>query len=231
MIKENDIVLCTVNRIQKTTVFLDIENNGQGTMIFAEVSPGRIRNIREYVVPGKKIVCKVLRIRNGNIELSLRRVAASERDLIMENHKREKMLLSMLKPIIKEPEKVLEKIKASYQATEFIDEVRENPKIIEKFLKKTEAEKLSKILQEKKEKDKEVMKTIIIKSQDFDGIKKIKEILDIPEATTRYKGSSQFTIKVIAKDYKTANQIMDKILKEIEDKSKKLRVQLEIKEK
>jgi len=149
----------------------------------------------------------------------------------MENHKREKMLLSMLKPIIKEPEKVLEKIKASYQATEFIDEVRENPKIIEKFLKKTEAEKLSKILQEKKEKDKEVMKTIIIKSQDFDGIKKIKEILDIPEATTRYKGSSQFTIKVIAKDYKTANQIMDKILKEIEDKSKKLRVQLEIKEK
>ena len=44
-LKEDGIFLCTVKRIEGTTVFLDIEANGaavQGAMIFAEVSAGRI---------------------------------------------------------------------------------------------------------------------------------------------------------------------------------------------
>ena len=91
-LKEDDIILCIVKRIEGTTVFLDIEDNGnliQGTMIFSEVSPGRIRNIREYVVPNKKVVCKILRIRDGHPELSLRRVTAKEREFILEIYKKE----------------------------------------------------------------------------------------------------------------------------------------------
>ena len=75
-------MLCTVKRVEGTTAFLEIENfpGVQATMIFSEVSPGRIRNIRDFVVPKKKIVCKVLRISDrGNIELSLRRVTQKEK--------------------------------------------------------------------------------------------------------------------------------------------------------
>jgi len=40
-IEENDIVLCTVKRIEGTTVFLDVVDfpGTQATMIFSEVSP------------------------------------------------------------------------------------------------------------------------------------------------------------------------------------------------
>ena len=47
----------------------------------SEISPGRIRNIRDYVKEGKKIVCTVLRIHKdkGHIDLSLRRVNENQR--------------------------------------------------------------------------------------------------------------------------------------------------------
>ena len=75
-----DKVLCTVDRIVGTAVFVRIDNsNIEGEIIMSEVAPGRIRNIRDYVVPKKKIVCKVLRISSsGNIDLSLRRVTQKE---------------------------------------------------------------------------------------------------------------------------------------------------------
>jgi len=62
-LKEGDNVLCTVEKIVGTTVFVKIEDNGGGgSIIVSEIAPGRIRNLRDYVVPNKKIVCKVLRM-------------------------------------------------------------------------------------------------------------------------------------------------------------------------
>lgn len=235
MIEEDDVVLCTVKRIEGTTVFLDIEANGstaQGAMIFAEVSAGRIRNIREFVVPGKKVVCKVLRIRENNIELSLRRVTGKEREEILEKYKKERQFQSMLKPVLKDKtQEIFDKIKASYDIPDFIEEARKSPKLLEKFVSKPEAEQLSKILAEKKEKEKEVSRTIIIKSFADDGIKKIKSVLGIKNAEIRYRGSSQFMIKVRAKDFKTANNQLEAILDEIRQKAKSNSVKLEIREK
>ena len=62
ILQEDDIVLCTVRRVEGTTIFLDVEANDhltEGTMIFSEVSPGRIRNIREFISPNKKTCCFV----------------------------------------------------------------------------------------------------------------------------------------------------------------------------
>ena len=73
--EEGDLVLCTVKRIIGTTVFVDIEGNGEGTIITAEIAPGRIRNLRDYVSPGRKIVCKILSLKGKQINLSLRRVS------------------------------------------------------------------------------------------------------------------------------------------------------------
>ncbi len=230
-LEENQAVLCTVKRIEGTTVFLELPGGIQGTMIFSEVSPGRIRNIREYVVPNKKVVCKILRIRSNNIELSLRRVTSRERDEILEKYKKERQFKSMLKPILKDktPE-VFEKIKSQNDIIEFIEQARKDPKILEKFFSKLQAQQLAKILAEKKEKDKEVKKIITITSTSPSGIKDIKEILESKEAEIKYKGSSKFTIKITAKDYKTANNILNSILDEIKEKAKKLHASLEIKD-
>jgi translation initiation factor 2 alpha subunit (eIF-2alpha) len=51
-----DVVLCTVDRTAGTVVFVKIDGYGEGSIITSEIAPGRIRNLREYVVPKKKIV-------------------------------------------------------------------------------------------------------------------------------------------------------------------------------
>ena len=44
-LEEGDVVLCTVDRIVGTTVFVSIEGNGEGSIVVSEISPGRIRNL------------------------------------------------------------------------------------------------------------------------------------------------------------------------------------------
>jgi len=78
VLEVGDIVMCTVDRIVGTIVFVKIDENGEGSIILSEIAPGRIRNLREYVVPKKRIACKILRILGNRIDLSLRRVTQKE---------------------------------------------------------------------------------------------------------------------------------------------------------
>src|SRR3989344_7808579 len=160
-IKEGDIFLCTVKRIESAAVFVSIdEQNTEGTITFSEVSAGRIRNIREFVSVGKKIVCKVLLKRENHIELSLRRVSAKERDEILEIYKKERVFSSILKPILKEKtQETISKIKDELDISEVHDKLRENPEAIKKFITQAQLEQLKKQLSEKKEKEKKVNKT------------------------------------------------------------------------
>jgi len=232
-LEEDDIVLCTVKRIEGTTVFLDIEENGQGTMIFSEVSPGRIRNIREFVSPNKKVVCKVLRLKAGHPELSLRRVTAKERDEVLDIHKKEKILANMIKPVLKEKTpNLLKKIKEKHDLADFLDEARENPKIIKKFISGKHALELEKIFATSKvEKEKEVKKKIILTTQSSHGLSDIKKVLKTDKANIRYLGSSTFSISVKAKDYKTANANLESVIEQIKNESKSLNVNMKVKEK
>src|SRR3989338_8426687 len=101
-LKEGDVVLCTVEKIVGTTVFVNIEGNGQGSIIVSEIAPGRIRNLRDYVVPHKKIVCKILKVGENYVNLSLRRVTLKEKKEVLDRYEREKSSLSILKSILKE---------------------------------------------------------------------------------------------------------------------------------
>src|SRR3989344_3778690 len=109
-LEEGDIVLCTVERIMGTVVFVKIhpsESNKselEGSIITAEIAPGRIRNLREYVVPKKMIVCKIIRISpdRRHIDLSLRRVTGKEKKEVLDNYKAEKNSESILKGKLKE---------------------------------------------------------------------------------------------------------------------------------
>ena len=68
------------------------EYKGKSGMIhISEISPGRIRNIHDYVRVGKKIICKVLQINHerGNIDLSLRRVSEGQKREKAEQIKRQ----------------------------------------------------------------------------------------------------------------------------------------------
>src|SRR3989338_5359313 len=72
--EEDELVMCTVTQVQFHSVFVILDEYDKGGMIhISEVSPGRIRNIRDFVREGKKVVCKVLRVNKekGHIDLSL----------------------------------------------------------------------------------------------------------------------------------------------------------------
>jgi len=231
MVKEDDVVLCTVKKIEGTTVFLDIENDGEGSMVMSEVAAGRIRNLREYVFPNKKIVCKILKILPGNVQLSLRRVTGKERESVLERNKKEKTIKSMLKTALKNPEKTIEKIKTKYELWQFLDEAKTNPKIISEFMSEEETQIFQKIIAEKKEKEKTAKRLITLKSNSESGLYDIKSVLETKEADIRYLGSSKFVVSVTGKDFKDLNIKLNKTLAEIEDKAKKKKLFIEIKEK
>ncbi len=217
-LEEGQIVLCTVTKVVGTTVFIKIEGyDKEGTIMTSEIAPGRIRNLRDYVVPNKKIVCKILRIDKSHTDLSLRRVAAKEKREILENYKKEKSLIATLKTILKDAELIIKKIKEESFLTEFFEKAKENPELLKDLMSKEEATKLLKILKEKKEKEISVKKKFSLTSQAEDGMTKIKKILPLE---TTYIAAGKFLITVKDKNYKEANIKINNLLGDIEKKAK-----------
>jgi len=233
-IEEGDLVLCTVKRIVGTTVFVNIEENEkEATIITSEIAPGRIRNLRDYVVPGKKIICKILNIdKTGNVHLSLRRVTEKEKKQVQEIHQKERNALSILKTVnMQEAEKTAEKIKKKFYLYDFLQNAKQNPKILEQYFPKPEAEKILKILRERKEKQIEIKKQFSLSTSKSNGITIIKKILSPYKDKIIYLAAGKFTVKIKADDYKKANQELQKILKQIEQDAEKQNLEFQMKEK
>ncbi len=231
-LKEDDVVLCTVKSIEGTTVFLEIEGNGVGSMVMSEVAAGRIRNLREYVFPNKKVVCKVLRLApDGHIELSLRRVTGKEREDAQEKYKKEKTFTSLLGTLVPDTHAVISEIKKKYPLAEFFDKIREQPSLLESFIKKEDALRLSTMLAEKEEREKHAKKIFLLKTAAESGLADIKAILAIPEVDIRYLGSGKFSISSTAANFKEANTKIDTALEHIERHAKEKKAVFELKEK
>jgi translation initiation factor 2 alpha subunit (eIF-2alpha) len=224
VVEEGQNVLCTVEKIEGTTVFVKIEGDGEGTIMTSEVASGRIRNLRDYVVPQKKIVCKILKIEKGNIYLSLRRVSAKEKKEILEKYEKERSSFSMIKSAVGEKaQEIADKIKSKNSLYDFLIEAKENPIILSEFFEKSEAERLIKILNEKKEKKRIVKKQFLLQCNLPDGITRIKRILTINQKDIKilYISASKFSLEVTSNDYKNANNVIKTILAEISEKAKK----------
>lgn len=234
MVQEEDLILGTVDRITPTTVFVKLPNNKEGTIITSEIAPGRIKNIRQYVAPNKKIVCKVLRVRGDHIDLSLRRVTSKEKKEILEKHKQEQQIKSALKQILKEEfEKIAEKILSDFASlSEFAEKARTDEKTIEKYFSKDQKENIKKILA-KKQKIISVKKIIHLKCMENDGIKRLKEIFanENKKVKITYITAGKFQITLEGEDYKKANQELESLIEKIENSSKKHTCEFEVFEK
>jgi len=242
-LEEGDVVLCTVDRIVGTIVFVKIHGNKgdlEGSIITSEIAPGRIRNLRDYVVPGKKIVCKVLRIKDkGHIDLSLRRVSGKEKKQVMDEYKLEKSSESILKSVLKEKAKdVIEKIKKKEKLQEFLQKAKtiEIERIkLEKITGKENAKKILEILQKQKTKEAVIRKDIFLKTTKPNGLSIIKEILNLGDnknkkTEIKYISAGKYSLKVKSKDFKEANNKMQNILLQIEQKAKKHNADFSVKE-
>lgn len=224
--EESDLILCTVTSVQFHSVFVNIDEYDKGGMIhISEVSPGRIRNIRDFVKEGKKIVCKVLRVNKekGYIDLSLRRVNETEKRRKIDEIKKEQ-----------NAEKIVEiaagkiGIKTEELYSQISGKIKQGP-LYEFFEKAVKDESLLEDLQIEKKYLKIIDETIkqrikpteveikgVLKVTTYapDGIDTIREALKMAWDTANgkikisYVGSGCYRFMVKAPDYKEAEKIM-----------------------
>ncbi|PIN89209.1 hypothetical protein COU61_03150 [Candidatus Pacearchaeota archaeon CG10_big_fil_rev_8_21_14_0_10_35_13] len=241
-LEEYQVILCTVKAVSKTNVIVNIEDLGiDGNIPVSEVAPGRIRNLRDYVVPNKKIVCKVLRVDpSGTVVLSLRRVSQKERKEVMDAYSKENTALSVLRVVIPDHSIALDLSKRicsseSLKLHEFFLKARDSPVILDKYFSKSDSVKLSKILLEKKERDKELKKEFSLSTSDHSGVLLIQEALGGCDSgdscSVSYLGGGKYVIKTSAKDLKTADNLLSSHIQSIEKFSKSKGMSFVVKEK
>ncbi|MCF7872362.1 S1 RNA-binding domain-containing protein [Candidatus Woesearchaeota archaeon] len=234
--EEGEIVFCTVTNVQYNSVFVKIEEYDKSGLIhISEISPGRIRNIRDYVREGKMIVCKIIKVdkHSGNIDVSLRRVTEMQKrqktDERKQEQKAEKIIESLAEQI-KRPVKeiyieiadvVFKKYELIQQA--FEDVVEKNQSLEKLGINKEYAKKLEELVREKiKPKKVEIHGTIKIKTYSENGVERVKSVLIKVEKTSKnisikYLGAGAYSILVVAKEYKEAEKILKEGLKILED--------------
>lgn len=233
--EEDELVMCTITKVQFHSVFAQLDEYDKGGMIhISEVSPGRIRNIRDFVKEGKKVVCKVLRVNpeKGHIDLSLRRVAEMQRrkkvDELKQEQKAEKILEFVAKdlnvPLKKLFEDITNSISKKYSSLNdfFQSVVADNNLIRDSGLDAKAAKKLEEAVKIRiKEAAVKIEGELKLTSFAPDGVDIIKEALKKAEEVAKgsimikYLGAGSYNIVINAKDYKEA----EKLLKEATEKA------------
>ncbi|WP_456366248.1 translation initiation factor IF-2 subunit alpha [Thermococcus sp.] len=90
--EEGEFVIATVKNIHPYGAFLKLDEypGKEGFMHISEVAPTWVKNIRDYIKEGQKIVAKVIRVdpSKGHIDLSLKRVNQQQRKAKLQEYKR-----------------------------------------------------------------------------------------------------------------------------------------------
>ena len=97
-----DLVLATVDTVTDYGAYLKLdEYDKEGLLHISEISSSWVRNIRNFVREGQKVVVKVLRVNveKGHIDLSLRRVTKREKIEKIMSWKKERKAETLLRSV------------------------------------------------------------------------------------------------------------------------------------
>lgn len=227
--EEDELVTCTVNNVQYNSVFVKLNDYGKtGLIHISEVSPGRIRNLRDYVKPGKVIVCKVLRVneQRGHIDVSLRRVNESQRRMKVEERKAEqkaeKIVETLASQLEEDPKKTYDEISKplmdSYGMLNyaFTDVVENDADLKELGVPDKYAEPLQELVKERIQPSEVAIEgDLKITSYEPEGVETVKKALqafnDASDAIhLRYLGSGTWRATITAPEFKEAEQHLKK---------------------
>lgn len=239
---EDEILLCTVSNVQYNSVFctLDEYPNKSGMIHISEVTAGRIRNIREYVQEGKKVVCKVLHVdtQKGHIDLSLRRVSEGQRRdknaAIKQEQKAEHIVEHLAKSQKLDADKLYQEISSAifehyeYLYLAFQDIVDDAFSLSKTKLDKKLAKQLEDAVKEKiKPKEVQVGGIFHISTYAENGVAKVRDALvqarekSLP-SIIHYLGAGQYRITVTAEEYKDAEKRLKLAIDTVQDAFKKV---------
>ena len=240
----NNVLMCTVKKISHHSVFVNLDEYGKEGMVhISEISPGRIRNIRDYVVEGKKIVCKVLRINRdrGYIDLSLRRVNLSQKKKKISEYKQEQKAEKLLENVGKKfkldlskmynevGNTLLEKYDSLTEAFQNI--VGSNLKLNQLGIKENIAKEVEALVKEKMKPStvfiRGIFKISTRESKGVDIIKKVLNNLVSKGVNVTYLSAPKYKLDLEDKDYKKAEKKLKEAIDSSLDIAKKLKADAE----
>lgn len=229
-----ELVVSSVNRATHHGVYVMLdEYQKEGFLHISEISSSWVKNIRDFVHEGEKVVLKVLRVdrRRKHIDLSLRRVTKRERRekiLLWKRHRKAESLLRSASERLGTPLAEINE-KARVPLEEAFGEVYEGLEraardgvevLLEKGLPKELAEALTEIAKEKiKISMVRVKGDLRVSCTEPDGVQRIREALLKAKGVRIPRGTDikiyvvsppKYRIEVTASDYKEANAIMRK---------------------
>ncbi len=229
-----ELVVASVKRITNYGVYATLDEYGkEGFLHISEISTGWVRNIRDFIREGEKVVLRVLRVdpERKHIDLSLRRVTRHDRRertlLWKQSKKAESLLRSAAQRLGISTDEMLGKTRVPLEQAfgemyEGLERAaREGIEVLlDKGIPKEIAETLTAIAKEKIRipvvKIKGHLKISSIKP---DGVLRVREALlkakevRIPHGTDIkifVVSPPKYRIEVKASDYKEANDIMKK---------------------
>ncbi|MFH1399509.1 MAG: S1 RNA-binding domain-containing protein [Candidatus Woesearchaeota archaeon] len=224
--EEGEVVWCTVTQVQHNSVFIKLdEYNIFGLIHISEVSPGRIRNLRDFVKEGKKVVCKILRVNKASqqVDVSLRRVTEVQRrnkvNQIKQEQKAESILEHIAKTLNRDHKQLyieLAKALPDYEGLYpfFMDIVNDAVSIPQLKLDTKVADELVKVVKQRLKPRKVSIKgTLLLASNAPNGVEIIRDAIKKgmdEKVNISYLGAGKFAIEVVAPDYKVAEDVLDK---------------------
>ncbi len=236
--QDEELVLCTVTGVNPHSVFCTLDEYGgrTGMIHISEVAPGRIRNIREFVQEGKKVVCKVLQTNKekGHIDLSLRRVNEGQKRTKLNQIKQEQLAEKIIEYAAKQLgesnltlyNKLSEKLVPAY-GTIFagLEQAATDQLNLETIVDKKIAKLLTDAVKARiKPPEVKIGGDLKLTSYSPNGVQEIKETLGIAVKAgiqVRYLGAGTYHFEVIAEDYKEAERKLKEGLDPVLEHSKK----------
>lgn len=234
--EEGELVMCTVTKVTGNSVFCVLDEYGKktGMIHISEVSPGRIRNLRDFVKEGKVVICKILKVdpERGYIDLSLRRVSESMRrnkaDETKQEQKAEKIIEVVAKALNMPAKKfydiiapnIFKEYEFAYSA--FEDVVLNKGSLSDLGIDKQYSDPLDEAIRQKiKPPEVSITGTFTLSTFASDGINVIKAALkpseDAENVLVKYLGNGQYLIHITAPDYKTAEKILKPLIESAQD--------------
>ncbi len=249
--KEGEFVVAKITEIQDQYVYVELldyeglpsEEHARGMIHVSEISSRWIKNIRNYVRIGQRVVLRVLRVdeTKGHVDLSLRRVNSAQKKSRLKEWKyatKYEMLLKFLGDELKKPVDeiyeiigfpVLEQFRDNYQET--IEYLKENGKEtlddVEGLSEDMKARFLRIIDENVEISTVNIVGKIKLMFTSENGVELIKEVLiaaknmiESPKDTRKliisYIAAPFYRIEVISKDYLDAENILSDALETIE---------------
>ncbi len=244
----NELCVATVDKIFDLGAYVKLDEYGglEAYLPWNEVSSKWVKNIRDVIKEGQKIVVKVIRVdrKKGQVDVSLKRVAETERKRKLKEWKRENRAEKILEVVAKRLGKSLDdayrdvwlKLEEAYG--DVMTAFEEVAIVGEEVLRKVGIpdEWITGLLEEIpkhiKSKQVKIDGRLTLTTYEPDGVYRIRELLknlvdmagDEIRVRVYSEGAPRYRIELIGTDYKVLENKLASLVKAAESLSRKLNV-------